>query len=149
MLRPCWKSHLKQLQIRGKQRKFTTVTALSKEEFPEIENVECLCQVEVKAKRRKDLTKDEKPKKFKFITCKAGCGCLTDTFCQRAKNGFSNILSTSQFASEFSRRLRGLVHHVQDEHQWVEERACDEHDLTVCEVCKFEYKNTEYSCSTV
>ena len=43
-----------------------------------------------------------------------------------------NILSTSKSAAEFRRRMRGLVHHVQDEHQWTEEKRCDEHDVTAC-----------------
>ena len=56
------------------------------------------------------------------IPCKKVCGCLTDSFCQRARNSFSNILSTSKSAAEFRARLRGLVHHVQDRHQWEEEQ---------------------------
>ena len=28
--------------------------------------------------------------------------------------------------------MRGLVHNVQDENQWTEEKRCDEHNLPVC-----------------
>lgn len=145
------KPHLKQLQLHGKQKKFTTaISKKEKEKFPEIENVKRHCKEEVEEKEKKGsdksedtkkTKKDEKPKNFKVISCRRGCGYLTDTFCQRARKSFSNILSTSQSASEFSRRLRGLVHHVQDEHQWEEERTCEKHDLTVCEECKFEQCN--------
>ena len=54
--------------------------------------------------------KVEKPPKFKYIRCKKRCGCLTDFFCQRAQNSFSNILSTCESAAEFRARLRGHVH---------------------------------------
>ena len=57
--------------------------------------------------------------------------CLSDTLCQRARNNFSNILSSSKNAAEFSERLQALVYHVQDIHEW-EGRQCQFHALTVC-----------------
>ena len=74
--------------------------------------------------------------KYEYKKCHMGCGCLSESFCKRARNSFSNILSTSKSAAEFRRRLRGLVHHIQDEHKWTEEERCDKHDLTVCNDCK-------------
>ena len=29
---------------------------------------------------------EKKAEKFQFVSCKPGCGCLTDIFCQRARN---------------------------------------------------------------
>ena len=40
--------------------------------------------------------------------------------------------TSSQLVSLLRRRLRGLIHHVQDEHEWIEELRCDKHDLTEC-----------------
>ena len=51
--------------------------------------------------------------------------------CQRARNNFSNILSSSENAAEFSERLQALVYHVQDIHEW-EGGQCQFHALTVC-----------------
>ncbi|XP_064386971.1 uncharacterized protein LOC135335416 isoform X2 [Halichondria panicea] len=112
------KSHLKLLMVRGKQKKFTAALQdREKKFFPEVVNVECHC---------------------KSKNCKAGCGCLTDVFCQRSRNSFSTILSTCESASDFSRRLSHLTHHVQDEHQWEEEQTCEKHYLTTCKECEFE-----------
>ena len=138
------KAHLKQLQSQAKRRKFDeTLQKAHRKEFPEIESVECHWKEHIKEKKASKQPagsdeKVEKPPKFKYIPCKKGCGCLTDSFCQRARNSFSNILSTSKSAAEFRARLRGLVHHVQDRHQWEEELRCDKHNLTVCKECILE-----------
>ena len=67
-------------------------------------------------------------------------GCLTDVFCQKAKNNFSNILSSSETAKEFSEHLRELVYHVQDVHEW-EDSQCKFHALKVCSYGDCENKN--------
>ena len=56
---------------------------------------------------------------------------MSDIFCQRARNNFSNILSSSQSAEEFSKRLQALVYHVQDIHKW-EGGCCEFHAVKVC-----------------
>ena len=143
------KSHLKQLQCRAKQRKFTPNLQKKYEEiFPDVKNVDCHCKDAVKEERtgrgkgtKKKVTEikaSKKVDKFTYKKCRTGCGCLSETFCQRARNSFSNILSTSQSVAEFRRRLRGLVRHVQDQHEWTEEERCDKHDLTECEECNLE-----------
>ena len=78
--------------------------------------------------------------RFECKRHKAGCGCLSDTFCQRARNNFSNILSSSQSAAEFSERLQALVHHVQDLHKW-DGGQCLFHGLVVCSCGRCEDKN--------
>ena len=68
------RAHLKQLQALAKKKTFTEKFRNKyREQFPQVDTVRCEC------KRHK-----------------AGCGCLSDTFCQRARNNFSNILSSSQ-----------------------------------------------------
>ena len=148
------KSHLKQLQLRAKQKTFPSPSEKEIQLFPDIKTVECHCKEEAKEKKKPSKTgkkskkggeqgeeqttegsEGEHKKRFRFVSCKQGCGCLTDSFCQRARNSFSNILSTSQSAAEFARRLRGLTHHVRDEHQWTEEERCKAHDLTECKKC--------------
>ena len=101
------KEHLKQLQSQAKRRKFDeTLQKAHRKEFPEIGSVGCHCKEHIKKKKASKQPagsdeKVEKPPKFKYIPCKKGCGCLTDSFCQRARNSFSNILSTSKSAAEF------------------------------------------------
>ena len=64
------RAHLKQLQALAKKKTFTEKFRNKyREQFPQVDTVRC--------------------------ECKAGCGCLSDTFCQRARNNFSNILSSS------------------------------------------------------
>ena len=143
------KSHLKQLQLRAKQKTFPSPSEKEIQLFPDIKTIECHCKEEVKEKKKPSKTgkkskkggelgkesEGEHKKRFRFISCKQGCGCLTDSFCQRTRNSFSNILSTSQSAAEFAGRLRGLTHHVQDKHQWTEEERCEAHDLPECKKC--------------
>ena len=120
------KSHLKLLMVRSKQKKFTLALVKREEKnFPEVADVECHCK--------------SKP-------CKAGCKCLTNVFCQRARNSFSNILSTCESVSDFSRRLSHLIHHVQED-MWKTlsassnptARQCDFHPLTLCN-CDWTHK---------
>jgi len=60
-----------------------------------------------------------------------GCGCMSKGFIERSRNNFSQILSESQSASEFARRLRALYHHVRDQHEW-DGGECEFHAKTVC-----------------
>ncbi len=60
-----------------------------------------------------------------------GCGCMSKGFMERSRNNFSQILSESQSASEFARRLHALYHHVHDEHEW-DGGKCEFHAKTVC-----------------
>ena len=137
---PCWKRTSKAIAEPSQTQEI--LQRAHRKEFLEIESVECHSQEHIKEKKASKQPagsdeKVEKPPKFKYIPCKKGCGYLTDS-CQRARNSFSNILSTSKSAAEFRARPRGLVHHVQDRHQWEEQRRCDKHDLTVCKECKLE-----------
>lgn len=112
------RAHLKQLQALAKKKTFTEkFKDKYRTRFPQVDTTKCKC------KRHK-----------------AGCGCLSDTFCQRARNNFSSILSSSQSATEFSERLQALVHHVQDVHEW-EGGQCLFHSLTVCSCGDCEDKN--------
>ncbi len=112
------RSHLYQLQTLAKMKTFTKgFKDKHKNHFPEVETVVCWC-----------------------TRHKVGCGCLTDTFCQRARNNFSNILSTSQSPQEFSERLLNMVHHVQGVHKW-EGGQCKFHTLRVCSCAKCPDKN--------
>ena len=70
------RSHLKQLQALAKKKTFTKAfQEKHKEIFPDVLTARCTCE------NRKH---------------RQGCGCLTDSFCQRARNNFSTILSESQ-----------------------------------------------------
>lgn len=90
------RAHLKQLQKFGKKKSFTPkFKDLHRENFPEIDTVACHCDQH-----------------------SLGCGCLSEVFCQKARNNFSRILSDSSSANEFSERLLALTNHVQDIHQW-------------------------------
>ena len=103
------RAHLKQLQSLAKKKNFSDkFQETYREQFSEVDNVKCKC------------------KRYN-----ARCGCLSDTLCQRARNNFSNILSSSENAAEFSERLQALVYHVQDIHEW-EGGPCQFHALTVC-----------------
>ena len=62
---------------------------------------------------------------------KQGCGCLSKTFIEKARNYFSLILSRSEFAKEFATRLKGLAMHAHNKHDWGFGR-CDFHEHRVC-----------------
>ena len=101
------RSHLKQLEVISGRKSFTKVLQnRHKKEYPDVEKVTCHC-----------------PDKHS-----PGCGCMSKAFMEQSRNNFSQILSESQSASEFSKRLRALHHHVRDEHEW----KCDFHSTTVC-----------------
>ena len=112
------KAHLKVLQ---KYTKVKTAPAgfirLHKSKFPQITKASCHCDKHSQV-----------------------CGCLTDGFIMRARNNFSNILTTSKSAEEFAKRLRVLPRHVRDEHEWEVQtegskpsrERCDFHALKVC-----------------
>ena len=70
------------------------------------------------------------------MTCRCkrheeSCGCLTKSFIEQSRNNFSRILTESQSAEEFAKRLRALYHHACDEHEW-EGGECEFHSKTVC-----------------
>ena len=112
------RAHLKKLQSLKTKRTFTErFKNMYRDKFPEVDTLKCACSKH-----------------------KAGCGCLSDTFCQRARNNFSNILSDSQTATEFSKRLRALVYHVQDIHTW-EGGQCEFHALKLCSCGQCEDRN--------
>ena len=112
------RAHLKQLKALAKKKTFTDkFKDKFCEKFPQVDAVRCEC------KRHK-----------------VGCGCLSNMFCQKARNNFSNILSSSQTAKEFSERLQDLVYHVQDVHEW-EDGQCKFHALQVCSCGDCENKN--------
>ncbi len=115
------RSHLKQLQALAKKKTFTKAfQEKHKEIFPDVLTARCTCE------NRKH---------------RQGCGCMTDSFCQRARNNFSNILSESQSPEEFSERLQALV---KDEHEW-DGGKCFFHELSVrsCGKCS---NNDSYKC---
>ena len=103
------RAHLKQLQKYGKGKSFTDkFKEIHRKQFPEIDSVSCHC------------TKHS-----------AGCGCLSEAFCQKARNNFSTILSESNSPKEFSDRLISLTNHVRDIHKW-DGGQCEFHALSVC-----------------
>ena len=103
------RAHLHQLQILSKSKILTnSYKNKHKDDFPEVNTVICCC------KRHH-----------------VGCGCMTDAFCQRARNNFSKIFSSSDSPQEFSERLLNMVHHVQGVHKW-EGGQCQFHALRVC-----------------
>ena len=93
------KSHLKQLQLRAKQKTFPSPSEKEIQLFPDIKTVECHCKEEVKEKKKPSKTgkkskkggeqgeeettegsEGEHKKRFRFVSCKQGCCCLTDSF---------------------------------------------------------------------
>ena len=113
------RSHLKQLQALAKKKKFTKAYQdKHKEIFPDVLTATCTCE-----NRHSQ-----------------GCGCLTESFCQRARNNFSKILSESQSPE----RLQALVHHAKDEHEW-DGGKCSFHELSVCSCGKCS-NNDSYKC---
>ena len=118
------RSHLKQLQKLGKKKSFTKkFKDIYREQFPEVDSAKCNCE------------------NGRHHT---GCGCLSDAFCQRARNNFSTILSESETPKEFSERLQGLVHHVQDKHEW-DGGKCQFHPLSMYSCGKCPGKDN-YKC---
>ena len=111
------RAHLHQLQIFSKSKTLTNwYKNKHKDDFPEVNTVVCCKRHHV------------------------GYGCMTDAFCQRARNNFSNILSSSDSPQEFSERLLNMVHHVQGVHKW-EGGQCQFHALRVCSCNKCPDKN--------
>ena len=112
------RAHLKQLKALAKKKTFTDkFKDKFREKFPRVDAVRYEC------KRHK-----------------VGCECLSDMFCQKARNNFSNILSSSETAKEFSERLQDLVYHFQDVHEW-KDGQCKFHALKVCSCGDCENKN--------
>ena len=112
------RAHLKKLKSLAKKKTFANkFKDTYRKQFPDVDTAKCKCERHA-----------------------PGCGCLSDTFCQRARNNFSNILSTSEKATEFSERLQALVYHVQDIHKW-SGGQCQFHALTVCNCGKCADKN--------
>ena len=96
------RAHLKQLKALAEKKTFTNkFKDKFREKFPQVDAMRCGC------KRHK-----------------VGCGCFSDMFFQRARINFSNILSSSETAKEFSERLQELVYHVEDVHQWSMHSRC-------------------------
>ena len=107
------RAHKKQLENLAKMKSFSEdFIAMHGKKFPLVRDVVCHC------KKRHSI----------------GCGCLSDSFIERARNNFSFILSESQSPEEFSTRLRALPKHARDQHEWVGGQ-CDFHPLKVCS-CK-------------
>ena len=68
---------------------------------------------------------------------KPGCGCMSDKFVEKARNNFSLVLSHSESAEEFARKVTALARHARDEHNWDDGR-CDFHPPRVCSCNKCE-----------
>lgn len=104
------KSHLKQLEVWAKKKSFSKAmkTQYAKQ-FPQVMHAECHCK------------ERHAP----------GCGCLSVAFREKSRNYFSLILSLSQTAEEFSRKVRDLARHACDVHEW-DGGKCDFHALRVC-----------------
>ena len=112
------RAHLKKLKSLAKKKTFALkFKDTYREQFPDVDTAKC-----------------------KWERHAPGCGCLSNVFCQRARNNFSNILSSSNKATEFSERLQALMHHVQDIHKW-DGGQCQFHELTVCNCGKCADKN--------
>ena len=91
------RAHLKQLERLATQKQFSkSMQDRNKEAFPEVVSVKCHC------------SGNHSP----------GCGCMSKAFMEQSRNNFSQILTGSESASEFSRRMRALPHHVSDIHEW-------------------------------
>ena len=101
------RAHKKQLDAMYKQKTFSDAFKnRHKDRFPQVLDVKCKC-----TKRHSQ-----------------GCGCLSLAFNEKARNNFSFILTESQSADEFSKRIRMLVRHA---HTW-EDEQCDFHPLRGC-----------------
>ena len=78
-----------------------------------------------------NMTKDG----YKECKCtgnhRAGCGCLSDAFVQKAHTFFTSTLMVVQSQEELVRRLKALPKHARDEHEW-EGGRCEFHALRVC-----------------
>ena len=57
-----------------------------------------------------------------------GCGCLRPEFIARALTNFASILMECQSSDEFVKRLKSLLYHVQDRHEW-KGGKCEFHPL--------------------
>ena len=118
------RSHLKQMEALSSLKVFSEgMKKKYKGRYPEVESVTCHCD------------KTHSP----------GCGCMSNAFMEQARNNFSQILSKSQSASEFARRLRALYHHVLDEHEW-DDGKCEFHAKMVCSCGKCG-KLEEHECT--
>ena len=99
-----------------------------KDKFPEVEVVSCCC----KGKHHK-----------------AGCGCTTDAFIQRAKrNLFCAITQCGNTASVFAERMCNLnlgKYHSRGIHRW-EGGQCEFYPLRVCSCGNCESEN-DFECS--
>ena len=117
------RAHKKQLEKLSKMKRFTeNLITKHKAEFPSVADVVCHC------------SSRHKP----------GCGCLSDMFIARARNNFSLILSRSDTADHFSSKLKALVMHARDQHEW-DEGKCDFHHLRVCS-CKRKCDGEDLKC---
>lgn len=104
------RSHLKQLETLSGRKEFAkALQDRHKKAYPDVETVRCHCR------------ENHSP----------GCGCMSKTFMEQSRNNFSQILSESQSAPEFARRLHSLPHHMCNEHKW-DGGECEFHTPTVC-----------------
>ena len=109
------RAHKKQLEKLQKMKSFTAdLIKKYKDTFPTVGNVVCHCSRH-----------------------KQGCGCLSKTLIEKARNYFSLILSRSESAEEFATKMRALARHARDEHEWDSGR-CDFHQLRACSCGKRE-----------
>ena len=89
------KSHLKQLGVWAIKKSFSkAMKTKHAKQFPQVMHAECHC-------------------KEKHVP---GCVCLSQALGSR--NYFSMILSSSETAEEFARRVRDLAKHACDVHEW-------------------------------
>ena len=118
------RAHKKQLEVRSKQKAFTTALIKRYENlFPEVHTVTCHCPV----------------------NHKAGCGCLSKSFIGKAHTDFTSILMECQSQEEFARRLTALPKYARDEHE-CDGGRCDFHPQRVC-TCKECDNKGEMQCT--
>ena len=122
------KSHLKQLGVWASKKSFSkAMKTKHAKQFPQVMHAECHC-------------------KEKHAP---GCGCLSQAFREKSRNYFSVILSSSETAEEFARRVRDLAKHACDVHEWDGGRY-GFHALQVCSCGKcrdagqLEYDGKQY-----
>ena len=118
------RAHNKQLEKLAKLKSFSDDFKRKHQgEFPTVNEVACCC-----------------PRRHH-----PGCGCLTEAFVERARNNFSFILSDSESAEEFARRIKVLPRHARNQHTW-DGGQCNFHPLQVCS-CGDCNDSEELSCS--
>ena len=62
---------------------------------------------------------------------------MCEQFVEKARNNFSLVLSHSESAEEFARKVTALARHARDEHNWDDGR-CNFHPHRVCSCNKCE-----------